>query len=76
MSAQSNQLDVSTKSTQELKAIAYDLQAVLNHYSSILQQVNQEITVRVQREKAQAAAASTEAPDPAPVLSPKKGSKK
>ena len=50
MSAQ-NQINLSDKSTVELKAFAYDLKAVIEQYTQLFQVVNQEIANRAQNAK-------------------------
>ena len=47
----SQQIDLKTKSTLELKALAYDLAALATNYNQMLQVVNQEIGARAQDEQ-------------------------
>lgn len=46
----SNQVNLKEKSTQELKALAFDLRGVVENYSQMYQTVTQEIIVRSQQE--------------------------
>lgn len=42
----SNQVDLKTKNTAELKVIAYDLSEIIQNYTQVLNTVNQEIQFR------------------------------
>lgn len=48
-------IDLSTKTSTELKAIAYDLSRILNNFQNQLVQVNDQIALREQEEQKQGA---------------------
>ena len=46
----SQQIDLKTKSTIELKALAYDVSSLVQQYQQMLQLINQEIAGRAQQQ--------------------------
>ena len=58
------QVNLKTKTTTELKALAYDLSALTNNYNQMLQVVNQEIAERGKQEQEAAQRQQTEQEQP------------